>query len=371
MLERYKISGGKKLRYGITTGTCAAAAAKAAALKLFHGTSEKKISISTPMGWEVEVDIYGMEHADGSWQCYAIKDGGDDPDCTDGMKIYARARETAGGDTVVTGGPGIGKVTRKGLRVDPGNYAINPVPRSMILKETDSVKPEGRGLLIEIYAPGGEEISRKTFNPRLGIVGGISILGTTGIVEPMSNEAVRESLALALSMAGALGMEAMALVPGNYGKKFAIEELGIDIDAIAETGNYIGYMLEQAVYHKMKRILLVGHIGKLVKVAGGIFNTYSKIADARMEILAANYVTLSGDTEGAEKIMASATTEEAMEYIHDTSIYGVLADKAAKKCMEHVFSQLTVEVALFSLNRGLLAKTGGADALIEDLRRGA
>ena len=367
MLEEYVIKNGKKLRCGYTTGSCAAAAAGAAARMLLGGERLERITIDTPRGWKLDLPVGDAVIAAGYAGCSITKDAGDDPDATNGIKIYARARKTGAPGIRVTGGTGVGVVTRKGLPVDVGKPAINPVPLKMIENEIRKIDPDA-GIEVEISAPDGVHIAKKTFNPRLGIEGGISILGTTGIVDPMSRDAVRDSIALEISMARAAGLDTIVLCPGNYGRDFAAGTLGIDKKKIVIVGNFVGDMLEAAVFHKMRHVLLVGHIGKMIKIAGGIFNTHSRYADARLEIMAAHYVRLTGDGEAARRIMESNTTDDALDHIRHDLFFRHIADAVCRRCAEFVHGALAVDCVIFSQRKGLLAMSGSAGAVIERLR---
>ncbi len=368
-MDKFIVKNGRKLKYGYTTGSCAAAAARAAVRMLFSGEPARTVTIDTPMGWELKLDVHEIIIEENFARCCIIKDAGDDPDATDGMKIFAEARRSEEDSVTVTGGPGVGKVTRKGLPAPVGGPAINPVPMKMIISETEKEKPAGHGVTVEISAPEGIEIAKKTFNPRLGIEGGISILGTTGIVEPMSNDAVMESLALEISMLKETGMDSAVFVPGKYGRDFISEEFKIEDGVIITMSNYIGYMLEQAVFYGMKKILLSGTIGKLIKVAGGIFDTHSRVTDARVEILAAHYAYLGGSTENVKKIMNSLTTEEALDYIEIKELYPRLAKLISERCMTKVHGEIQIEVMLFSQEKGLLARTEGAGDLALEIKK--
>ena len=364
MIDKYIEKNGKRLRYGYTTGTCAAAAARAAVEKLFSGRDLRTVTVRTPKGWDVELEVHGIGMHDGSAVCHVIKDAGDDPDCTDRIRIFARAARAPEGITV-TGGEGIGVVRKKGLQVRPGCHAINPVPMEMIRSQAKMGLPEGAGVHVEISAPEGVEIAKRTFNPRLGIEGGISILGTTGIVEPMSTEAMKDSLELKLPIIRATGSDSAVLVPGNYGRKFARESLGIGEEYIAETGNFVGFMLERALHHGMKEVLLVGHMGKLVKVAGGIFDTHSRVADARLEILAANCILAGGMLKRPGKSWGATPPRRPLNTLMTRHCTAPLPCRAAERCMAHVHSLMQVDTVIFSMEKGLLAMTDGAAALIE------
>lgn len=367
-MEKFTVKNGRKLRYGFTTGSCAAAAAKCAALMLFSGEKPGSVAINTPTGITLELQPSETAFCGNYTRCSIVKDAGDDPDITHGITITATAEYRSDGTVEVCGGTGIGIVTKKGLPVPPGMAAINPEPMKMIKGEVENIRPDGKGVKITISAPEGVELARRTFNPRLGIQGGISILGTTGIVEPMSNDAVKESLSLELSMLKANGQQHTVFVPGRYGRDFAMKYCGISESRIISIGNYAGYMLDQAKYYGMKDILLIGHTGKLIKLAGGNFDMHSRVSDAKFEIIAANYILLGGKPETAVRIMNCTTTEEALEYIDIDGFYSHICARIRERCMEYIHNDLNIETVIFSMDKGFLAATSGADLLIEEMR---
>lgn len=362
VMEVYTIKEGKKLRYGYTTGSCAAAASKAATYMLFTGEKIDTVEIDTPKGWHLILDVLDVTSGEGWVKCGIRKDGGDDPDATHGLIIYSKVELKEGEGIDVYGGEGVGVVTKPGLPVNPGKPAINPVPMSMILNEVKKVLPEGKGVKITISVPGGEKVALKTFNPRLGIVGGISILGTSGIVEPMSEEALKSSLELELSILSAEGHKKVVFAPGNYGKDYAMKE-GLEERLIISYGNFLGFMLEKAVEYGFTHVVLAGHIGKLVKVAAGIFNTHSHVADARAEIMAAYVAHFGADKKTVDKVLDSNTTEEALDIIEKAGVNikdfsQFIADRVYMKCKQYVYDKLNIEVHLISLKRGIIAKAG-------------
>lgn len=370
MMERFTVKNGRRLRYGYTTGSCAAAASKCAVLMLSTGERQDSVIIDTPEGIRLELEVLDALICGSYAECSVVKDAGDDPDITDGIKIFSRAEFIDEDNVEVRGGAGIGVVTKKGLAVRPRMAAINPGPMDMIVSEINKVRPAGKGVSVTISAPEGTELAKRTFNPRLGIEGGISILGTTGIVEPMSHDAAKESIALEVSMMKEAGNDSVVFVPGRYGKDFAVETCGISEDRIISIGNYAGYMLEQAKYYGMRDVLLVGHTGKLVKLAGGNFDMHSRVSDAKFEIIAANYIFLGGSAETAVKIMKCVTTEDALEYIDIDGFYPHICGRIKERCVEHVHGGMNIEVIVFSMSRGLLAKTAGADDLLKRIRSG-
>ncbi|MBO5284107.1 MAG: cobalamin biosynthesis protein CbiD, partial [Lachnospiraceae bacterium] len=262
------------MRYGFTTGSCAAAAAKAAAYMLLTGKKKTQITIETPKGIPYTARILDIVSGEREVSCAVEKDGGDDPDVTTGALIYAKvslAGDT-GGEIRIDGGRGVGRVTEPGLDQPVGNAAINHVPREMITREVGqvcAVTDYQGSLLVEISVPGGERLAEHTFNPRLGIVGGISILGTSGIVEPMSTRAILDTIRVELNQRRAQGFDTVAVSPGNYGLDFMKTAYGYDLDKSVKCSNFIGDTLDMAVELGFRRLLLTGHIGKLIKVAGG------------------------------------------------------------------------------------------------------
>jgi cobalt-precorrin-5B (C1)-methyltransferase len=355
---------GKTYRYGYTTGSCAAGAAKGALMMLLSGEAIEEVTLKTPAGIELQLSLHDISISYGYAQCAIVKDSGDDPDVTNGIKVFAKAMPNNGNGLQIIGGKGVGRVTKKGLQVAVGEAAINPVPMQMIREEVLSLLNHNHNYTIEISVPEGVEIAKKTFNERLGVVGGISILGSSGIVVPMSDEAFKESLALELSILKEKGCREVVLTPGNYGEAFIATHIPAAIERTVTTSNFIGYMLHQAVRFEMQKVLLVGHIGKLVKVAGGIFHTHSNVADARNEIMAAHYMHYTGDALGFRQIMQSNTTEEAIGFVQKDGFFDYLCYLIQRRCHEHVRNKIDVEVMIFSQEKGLLGKTLKVDGWI-------
>ncbi len=345
------------LKNGLTTGTCASAVAKASAYMLIHQCIVPHVSVKLPDEKDVILELKDCSFSEYSAHCSTVKDAGDDPDITHGATISAKATFSDHHHICLKGGTGIGKVTKQGLAVEVGKPAINPVPYKMIIQAVQEVVPKDTGMEIELSIPNGEKLAQKTFNPQLGIVGGLSILGTTGIVKPMSEEALKDSLIVKLNQLAKTGKQEAIFTPGNYSTSFSKHNLEIDEDDIVLTSNYIGYMLEQAVNRNFKKVLLIGHLGKLVKLAGGIFQTHSRIADGRNEILASHYFLFHKDTVGFEKIMKANTTEETVGFIKDKSFWNYLAIQMKSRSERYVHQELKVEVVLLSQKAGLLATT--------------
>lgn len=270
-------------REGITTGTCAAAAARAATGALTRGMTPDWVEITLPAGKIITVKIADVTVQEGWARATVIKYAGSDRDITDGAEITATVRFTGVAGIAVKGGPGVGLVTLAGLQVPVGRHAINPVPQRMIEQAVSEYLAEPEGLEIEISVPRGEELAKQTFNPRLGIQGGISILGTTGIVRPMCKKALICSLIPALDVAKANGVGEIFLVPGNIGRKAVLESFAPNPLAVVEMSNYPGIMLERAFGLNFNRVVLAGHPGKLAKLLGGHFCTDSAVSPSAVK----------------------------------------------------------------------------------------
>lgn len=372
--ELYAYSGKKKLRCGYTTGSCAAAAAKAAAVMLATGNKVSEIAIETPKGIHLTLAVEDAQIEEGSASCAVRKDAGDDIDATDGLLVYARVRLLDDGEIVVEGGEGVGRVTRKGLEQPVGAPAINRVPRLMIAREVSAALAAygySGDAQVTVSVPRGWEIAKKTYNPRLGIEGGISILGTTGIVEPMSQAALVETIRVELDMLKAQGTQPVLLTPGNYGEMFARQTMGIRTARCVLCSNFLGDTLDYATGCGFSGILLVGHIGKLVKLAGGIFNTHSHVADARMEILAAHAALAGAGRPLAEKLMRCMTADEALNLLEEAGILETAIQSVMEKIGFHIkqrIGEMPCGAVMFSNARGILGKTADADALTQQLR---
>ena len=370
------IKNHKQLRCGFTTGTCAAAAAKAAATMLLAGIELQEVSVDTPKGVPARFAVEGICIQAGLVSCSVRKDSGDDPDVTDGIEIVACVKKTGAG-IEIDGGAGVGRVTKKGLSCPVGSAAINPVPREMIAREVKTICSRfgyAGGMRVEIAVPEGERIARKTFNPRLGIEGGISILGTSGIVEPMSEAALVDSILLEMDVLRAGGQNILVLVPGNYGEDFIKSHTAIPPRAVLKCSNYIGEALDHALDIGFCGVLLAGHIGKMVKLAGGIMNTHSKYADCRMEIFTA-YAALGGaGRDVLLELAASVTADHALEILRNAGLMEETMQRIMERIEYHIKARLQNRISagalVFSNEYGLLGQTGGAERLIQELTAG-
>lgn len=424
-MEQYVQKNQKKLRCGITTGTCAAAAAGAAALRLLTGEKAEHVVIRTPGGRTVRVPVYPAEEWDveaagaqgrsGRCAFYVVKDSGDDPDVTNGARIVAQVEripgrrtgdgtpepemncglpewETGGGIRqkenglrispdafqsgeypylYLDGREGVGRVTCAGLEQRPGQAAINAVPRSMIFQvvaeaceQADDFSP----LLITVSVPEGRELAKRTFNPQLGIEGGISILGTSGIVEPMSEKAIVDTIELQIRQLKTLGVKQLLVTPGNYGQGYAAEALGLNTGRSVKCSNYIGETLDLAISYEMEGLLLVGNIGKLVKLAAGIMNTHSRVADARREIFVTHTVLAGGTAQMAEALMQCVNTEEMLLLLEQWGLRVAVTERILAKIKEAVerrtTGKLDAGVILFSEHFGCLGQTEGTEHIL-------
>lgn len=318
----YVTQAGKRLRCGYTTGSCAAAAAKAAALMLLTGQPVSTVNLTTPSGIPLTLDVLEEAQDDMSASCAVRKDAGDDPDITDGVRVYASVRKTESGISI-NGGEGIGRVTKPGLDQPVGAAAINSVPRRMISEEIEAACQQcgyAGGLAVTLSIPGGAALAQRTFNPRMGIEGGLSIIGTTGIVTPMSSQALVDTIRLELRQLATHGIRDVLLTPGNYGEAFARDVLGLSLDAHISCANFIGDAIDAALEEGFTRLLLVGHIGKLVKLGIGVTNTHSSHGDGRIETLIVCALEAGADLPLLHEIMGCVSADAALALLNNAGL---------------------------------------------------
>lgn len=374
--EHYVRSGQRLLRCGYTTGTCAALAARGAAELLLAGCAPRTVCLTTPKGWPVEVlpRYCRMEHA--AALCGVEKDAGDDCDITDGMVVEALVACTDAPGIAVDGGEGVGRVTKPGLDQPVGAAAINTVPRRMIGEAVTEVCRRlgyAGGLRVEIRIPGGAEAARKTFNPKLGVEGGLSVLGTSGVVEPMSEQALVDTIALEIRQAAATGHD-LILTPGNYGADFLhaqkLDMLGVPV---VKCSNFIGDALDIAAAEGMERLLLVGHIGKLVKLAGGIMNTHSRYADCRTELFCAHAAVCGAGQELCCALLQAPTTDACLELLDKAGLRQAvlqrLLDAAAGHLQRRAGETCPAGLLFFSNQYGLLGLSDTAKEILAQWKR--
>lgn len=375
-MQEYVFKNNKKLRMGYTTGSCAAAAARAAARMLLCGKPVSEVSLMTPKGIRLTLEVLDARISPEEASCAIRKDAGDDPDVTDGLKVYASVRRSAEPGVQIDGGEGVGRVTRAGLEQPVGAAAINKVPRQMIREGVEEVCRElgyEGGMSVRISIPGGEALAEKTFNPRLGIVGGLSVLGTSGIVEPMSEEALIETIRIDVKMQLAQGRKYLVLVPGNYGLDYLNDYHPELLRRSVKYSNFLGEAVDAAVEYGAEGILLAGHIGKLVKLAGGIMNTHSRNADSRMEILTAHAAVLGADQKTAAALMDCITTDEAVEILEAKGLLEGVMERLLKRMefyLDHRSGHsLERGILVFSQKTGTLGKSSDADRILECLKK--
>ncbi len=381
----YVIKQNKKLALGYTTGSCSAAAAKAAAKMLFTQKNQDFVDLMTPKGIMLHLKVLEQEFTREAARCAIKKDAGDDPDVTNGVLVYAKValgspegvmqkHNTPSPYIVILGGTGVGRVTKPGLEQKVGEAAINRVPRRMIREGVAQVCEEAgyRGdITVEISIPAGLELAEKTFNPRLGIEGGISVLGTSGIVEPMSEAALIETIRLEMQMRRNNGAEYLLAAPGNYGMAYLSAHTSLSLEQAVKYSNYVGELIDFAVELGFRGLLMVSHMGKLIKVAGGIMNTHSRNGDARMELLAANALRGGAEGETLQEILRAVTTDEGLAVLNR----GGFLEETMKHVMEQAHSyldrraygHLQIGVIAFSNEWGKLGQAGPVEELTKAL----
>ncbi len=365
-------SGQRLLRCGYTTGTCAALAAQGAARLLLTGKPPRVLTLLTPKGWEVSVRPIECRMQGQAAICSVRKDAGDDADVTDGLPVTATVSKTKVPGVVIDGGDGVGRVTKPGLDQPVGEAAINRVPRQMIRQQVEEVCRESGytgGISVIISIEGGAEAARRTFNPQLGVEGGLSILGTSGIVEPMSEQAIVDTIALEIRQHAAESNR-LILTPGNYGTDF-LHAQGWDTFGVpvVKCSNFLGEALDCAAVEGIEQLLLVGHIGKLVKLAGGIMNTHSRYADCRTELFCAHAAICGADTATCKALMNAATTDACLEivdqaHLRDRVLTSLL--EAIQRHLEHrIRPGCRIGAVLFSNQFGLLGMTRPAKEILQ------
>ena len=371
MLEHYIAVGQQALRCGYTTGTCAAAAARAAAEALLTGVFPAQVTVETPAGVAVTVEPEACRRTADAAACTVRKDGGDDIDATHGLLICAAVTRIPAG-IEIDGGDGVGRVTKAGLDQPVGAAAINSGPRRMIEKElTAAFRGRSGGLRAVISVPEGAAVAQKTFNPRLGIVGGISILGSTGIVRPMSRQALVDTTRAELSVRRAEGVADLLLTPGNYGDAFARETLGLDMSKAVQCSNYIGEALDDAVRLGFTSVLLIGHLGKLTKLAAGITDTHSRTADGRREVFVTHAALQGAALPVLRRLYEAPTTDAAVAILQEAGLAEAVLSSIAEAVGETIARRaapLKAGAILFSQAAGVTVMTPGAAALLEQQR---
>ena len=358
----------KQLKGGYTTGACLAAGAKAGAMIMQGEDPGDRVDIVALDGTPLQIPIASVELLAHGVKVEIIKDAGDDPDITNGTSVFItfsfltqEQLQPVYGQSILyqqilfETGQGIGHATKPGLSLAVGEPAINPGPRQLVYNSIKDIIGD-KACLVRVDIPAGTELATKTLNPVLGIEGGISVIGTTGVLRPMSEEAFKNSLVPQIEVAKAAGFTTQIFVPGKIGERIATS-WGLPTEAMVQTSNFIGFMLEAGADHGLERILLFGHIGKLAKVAAGVFHTHNRVGDARLEVLAAYSAAQGMPAEGVQRILQAVTTEEALPVIEEyglQSVYQVIAARASYRAERLLFNRLQVGTVLVTLQGKLL-----------------
>ncbi|MDD6097808.1 MAG: cobalt-precorrin-5B (C(1))-methyltransferase CbiD [Oscillospiraceae bacterium] len=373
LMNEYVYCGGKFLRCGYTTGSCAAAAAKAASEMLLSGKKISSIRLMTPKGIELELDLLDIVISEDKVSCAVRKDSGDDPDITNGILIYAKAERVDSG-IEISGGEGIGTVTRNGLDQPKGSAAINSIPRKNITDAVSNIMKHYNykgGVKITLSVPEGKELAEKTYNPRMGIEGGISIIGTTGIVEPMSTSAIIETIRMEERVRRSEGYKSLLLTIGNYSESFLQNHLPDISEKSVKCSNYIGNALDAAVEYGFENVLIVGHIGKLVKLGAGIMNTHSSQADGRMDVLVTSGLLAGADLSVLRRIPDCVTVDEALAILSDAGCLKETSEILMKRAQFYldakVNKRLKIGAVMFSNKFGIIGMTETAGELWKDI----
>lgn len=331
------------------------------------GKCPSVVEVHTPIGRTLYLDIIPKTFG----TCCVVKDAGDDPDVTNGSEVVTKVELfEEEGEISFFGGEGIGTITQEGLKIPPGQPAINPVPRKMT---TEALRERigNRRANVTVSIPGGAELAKKTFNPRLGIVGGLSVLGTTGIVRPMSEEAMKDSLVAELEMYARQGHKTILFVLGGTGETTLKEKYG-EFHCILQVSNYIGFMIEEAVERGFTDILIGGFVGKLVKVASGTMNTHSHVADGRIETICTHAALHGASREVIARIYSCLTTKSAMQVVEEEGLMAIwddIAEKASQYCEKTAHQMARVGMILLDGKNEILAKSKNADAVLAACRK--
>lgn len=373
-MEIYTVKNQKKLRYGYTTGSCAAGAAAAAACQLLYHKMPETLQLLTPKGISLFLEPELLQAQKDFCICAVRKDSGDDPDVTNGIRILAAVRLQKEG-IVITGGEGVGRVTKPGLSCAVGQAAINLGPQAQIREAVQKIAQTCQytgGFEIVIHAENGAEIAKKTMNAHLGIIGGISILGTSGIVEPMSEQALVDTIHVDLDSHFAAGEREILACPGNYGQDFVQQNFGVDLKTAVITSNFIGETFDYMIAKGFHSILLVGHAGKLIKLAAGVMQTHSAYADGRQEIFAAHAAMLGAPQETIVRIMDCISVDACIDILEERQMTNAVMQSIGNKIAEHAalrtHDMLCTEFIVFTNTRGVLWRSAGAEALLQRIQ---
>ncbi len=340
------------MQISVTTGTCAAAASKASAIYLISGECPETVTVKNLQGHEFILEVFKESEYFG-----VVKHSYESTDVTDGVKVLARVEILDGEDDLIfTAGEGVGIITLPGLKLPVGEPAINPVPREMIKRSVREIIPRKK-LRITISIPDGEKIAKRTFNPRLGIKGGLSVLGTTGTVKPMNEEALLSSLSLELNMIYSLGFRELYITFAGTGENFTRKIFNINGRNVIQCGNYIGHVLDNAEKLGFENVIICGHAGKILKVSSGNFNTHSRISDGRLESLCTHLALEGANSDIIRRIYHSNTVNEAIEIVKSEGFFRVwnnIAETVSRKCKERTHYVMKVDTVIIDGSGGIL-----------------
>ena len=353
----------QKLRRGFTTGTCATAASKAAYLAIKKQTEIKKIDVKLPKGEFITIPINSCEFDDKKARCSVIKDGGDDPDVTHGAEIFVELVITNNSGLIeIDGGEGVGIVTKPGLGLEINKPAINPVPKKMIKENLIQVADEElkkNGMKVIISVPKGKELAPKTDNPRIGIIGGISILGTSGIVIPFSTASFAASIRQSLDVSIAMGDDTVVLTTGGRSEDFAKKIINLPEHCFVQMGDFSGYSVQQCAKKDIKKAYVVGFIGKLAKMATGVKQTHVKGSKVDMSFLADIAKKCNADEDIQQQIRSANTARHVSEIVIKNQIKGFfeeICQQVYSHMRNHSEQKVQIEVILFDFEGNILAK---------------
>ncbi|MFT3924358.1 MAG: cobalt-precorrin-5B (C(1))-methyltransferase [Myxococcales bacterium] len=360
----------KGLRTGFTTGACAAAAAKAATRILLRAAPLESIESTLPNRQRVIFPLAHAEREGDLARCAVVKDGGDDPDCTHGARIVAEVslRNTAGVE--IRGGEGVATVTKPGLGLEVGGPAINPVPRRNIAEmvEEELRGSQYAGAVVTISVPGGEELAKQTTNARLGLLGGISILGTSGIVKPYSTAAYRASVVQAIDVAKERGIDDVVLTTGGKSEAYAMKLFPhLPEEAFVQMGDFVGVAVKHAARRRFPRAHIVGMIGKLSKMANGKMQTHVAGSEVNLELLAGFARELGADFATCERIGAANTARHVLEICTERGIVHLtelICQRAVEHTEKHAGSSLAIAAIMVDFGGALLARHPRVEAVI-------
>lgn len=347
----------QKLRTGFTTGTCATAAARAALQAIMDKKKIDSIKVSLPKEKEMTVNIASCKFDNIASSCSVIKDGGDDPDVTHGAEIIVNLEITSNaGQIEIDGGEGVGRVTKPGLGLEVGSAAINPTPKKMItqnLMEIGKDLLQKKGIKVMISVPKGKEIAPKTDNPRLGIMGGISILGTTGIVIPYSTASFAASIRQSLDVTIAMGDNTVVLTTGGRSEDFAKKEINLPDHCFVQMGDFSGYTIQQCAKKSIKKAHVAGFIGKMTKIAMGVKQTHVKGSKVDMDFLAKIAQKCNATKDTMQEIKNANTARHVQEIIIKNKVDGfftMVCKEACEQMRTHCENKVEIHVTLFDFD---------------------